>query len=115
MNDEGDRTGLDAVDRAAGGDGPIIGIGASAGGIDALQRFFPAVLPDAGHAFVVVQHLAPDHPSILTDLLGRCCRLPVSQVDHETPVEANHVYVIPPNAILTIQAGALRVSRPAAP
>jgi two-component system CheB/CheR fusion protein len=95
--------------------GPIIGIGASAGGIDALQKFFPAVAPDTGQSFVVVQHLAPDHKSTLTDLLARSSRLPVTLVEKETKVEPNHVYVIPPNAILTIKDGRLRVSKPAAP
>jgi two-component system CheB/CheR fusion protein len=92
---------------------PIIGIGASAGGIDALQKFFPAVAADAGLSFVVVQHLAPDHKSILTELLGRATVLPVTLVDTDTKVEPNHVYVIPPNAVLTIKNGRLQVSKPA--
>ena len=57
---------------------PIVGIGASAGGIDALQKFLPAVEPDCGMAFVVVQHLDPDHKSVLPDLLARSSRLPMT-------------------------------------
>ena len=92
----------------------IIGIGASAGGIDALQRFFPAVAADTQHIFVVVQHLAPTYKSKLTDLLSRFCSLPVLAVDRDMSVEPGHVYVIPPNAILTIKDGRLHLTKPAA-
>jgi two-component system, chemotaxis family, CheB/CheR fusion protein len=94
---------------------PIVGIGASAGGIDALKKFFSTVAPDIGQTFVVVQHLAPDHKSMLAELLARCSRLPVTLVkDATTAVAPNRVYVIPPNAVLTIEAGRLHLSRPAA-
>src|ERR1700729_3654435 len=92
---------------------PIIGIGASAGGLDALKRLLPHVEPDCGMAFVVVQHLAPDYKSILAELLSLTSPLPVAQVDDATTVKANHVYVIPPNAALTIGAGRLLLARPA--
>jgi two-component system CheB/CheR fusion protein len=92
---------------------PIVGIGASAGGIDALQKFFPSVALDADLAFVVVQHLDPDHKSILTELQARSSRLPVTLIENDTKVEPNHVYVIPPNATLTIKDGRLRLAEPA--
>ncbi|HET8726779.1 MAG TPA: chemotaxis protein CheB [Alphaproteobacteria bacterium] len=91
---------------------PVIGIGASAGGIEALQRFFPAVEPDCGMSFVVVQHLSPEHKSILADLIARASRLPVTQIKDETKVEPNHVYVIPPNASLTLADGRLHLAKP---
>jgi len=94
---------------------PIIGIGASAGGIDALQRLFPAVPLDCDMAFVVVQHLDPDHKSVLAEVLARSSPLPVTQIEDETAVEAAHVYVIPPNSALTIHGRRLRLAQPTAP
>jgi two-component system, chemotaxis family, CheB/CheR fusion protein len=94
---------------------PIVGIGASAGGIDALRRLFPNVAPDCDMAFVVVQHLDPDHGSLLAEVLARSTSLPVTQIAEETMVEHNHVYVIPPNAVLTIREGRLRLAHPVAP
>ena len=94
---------------------PIVGIGASAGGIDALQRFFPAVEPDCGIAFVVVQHLDPNHRSILAEVLSRVSRIPVRQIENDTTVEPNAVYVIPPNATLTLEHRRLRLAKPAEP
>src|SRR4051794_21796556 len=82
---------------------PIVGIGASAGGLDALKRLLPNVAANAGMAFIVVQHLSPDYRSILSELLGAATSLPVEQVDKEIAVEPNHVYVIPPNAALTVR------------
>jgi len=92
---------------------PVIGVGASAGGLDALKRLLPNVRPDCGMAFVVVQHLSPDYRSLLSELLAASTSLPVTQVDQETAVEPNHIYVIPPNATLTIEQGRLELERPA--
>lgn len=92
----------------------IVGIGASAGGIDALQKFFPAVAAGAEQSFIVVQHLAPDRASTLTDVLSRVCRLPVTLVEAGMAVDPGTVYVIPPNAILTIDGGRLHLATPAA-
>ena len=94
---------------------PIVGIGASAGGVDALRRLFPQVEPDSGMAFVVVQHLDPDHGSVLAEVLARSTSLPVTQIGDDTAVEPNHIYVIPPNAVLTIRDGRLQLAPPAAP
>jgi len=90
---------------------PIIGIGASAGGIDALQRFFPAVAPDSGMAYVVVLHLDPDHKSILAEVIARASRIPVKTIENDDKVEPNRVYVIPPNATLTMEHGRLRLAK----
>src|SRR5438105_14781624 len=94
---------------------PIVGIGGSAGAIDALKTFLPAVPPDSGIAYVVVLHLDPDHKSLLGEVLGRETKLPVEVIDNDTPVAPNTVYVIPPNAVLTIKDTRLHVTRPAAP
>ncbi|MBN9559535.1 MAG: PAS domain-containing protein [Alphaproteobacteria bacterium] len=85
---------------------PIIGIGASAGGIDALRRLIPNV--EGGMAFVVVLHLDPDHASVLSEILARCTSLPVIPVEEEVAVESDHIYVISPSTILTIEGGRLR-------
>ncbi|MGA2126866.1 MAG: chemotaxis protein CheB, partial [Xanthobacteraceae bacterium] len=92
---------------------PIVGIGGSAGALEALKLFLPAVPVDSQMAFVVVLHLAPDHKSLLTELLARLTRLPVRSIDDGTEVEPGTVYVIPPNATLTIELGRLRLAVPA--
>jgi two-component system CheB/CheR fusion protein len=94
---------------------PIVGIGASAGGIDALQHFFRAVPADCGIAFVVVQHLAPDFPSNLPALLSRISPLPVEPVSEDVEVEAGTVYVIPPNTTLTLKDCRLHLGLPDEP
>src|SRR5512133_3635143 len=75
----------------------IVGIGASAGGLAALQNFFTALPADTGMAFVVVTHLHPEHESHMAELLQKNTSMPTLQVTERTRVEANHVYVIPPN------------------
>ena len=82
---------------------PIVGIGASAGGLAAFEAFFsgmPADI-DPGMAFVLVQHLAPEHKSLLAELIGRHTRMPVFEVEDGMVVHANCVYIIPPNPSLT--------------
>jgi two-component system CheB/CheR fusion protein len=92
---------------ARGASCPIVGIGASAGGIDALSRLFPKVDPDCGLAFIVVLHLDPAHKSMLAEIVARSTILPVAQIENEATVEPNHIYVIPPNSGLTIRNGRL--------
>ncbi|HJR79018.1 MAG TPA: CheR family methyltransferase [Anaerolineales bacterium] len=75
----------------------VVGIGASAGGLSALQSFFDALPGDTGMAFVVITHLHPEHESHMAELLQRHTLMPTSQVVDRVKVEANHVYVIPPN------------------
>lgn len=97
----------------------IIGIGASAGGIDALLKFFSAAPADGGCAFVVVMHLAPNRESSLATLIARATSMSVKQVDKDSDVQANHVYVAPPGFDLLMHDGRLVVekiaSRPAKP
>ncbi|WP_265571651.1 chemotaxis protein CheB [Sphingomicrobium nitratireducens] len=88
---------------------PIVGIGASAGGLEALREMLGAATGPTGMAFVVVQHLDPDHESLLAQLLSRETALTVNQVKGgETPAE-DHVYIIPPGHGLRIEAGQLRL------
>jgi two-component system CheB/CheR fusion protein len=93
----------------------IAAIGASAGGLDAYETFFRNMPPDAGIAFAVVMHLAPDHESALTQLLARHTRMSVEQALDKTKVQPNRVYIIPPNATLTIRDCTLVVKAPAEP
>jgi two-component system CheB/CheR fusion protein len=89
----------------------VIGIGASAGGLAALKTFLQHVPPDSGLAFVVVVHLSPDHESHLAELLQPHVPFPVEQVSDSTPLQGNHVYVIPPNANLNTIDTHLRLSK----
>lgn len=94
---------------------PIVGIGASAGGLDAFERFFQHVPGDTGMAFVLVPHLDPSHGSILTDILQRATAMPVVQATDQLAVQPNHVYVIPPNREMGIISGTLQLSVPEQP
>ena len=73
----------------------VVGLGASAGGLEALRSFFAAVPVKSGAAFVVVQHLAPDHRSQMVELLATHTRTPVHQIEDGVAVEPDNVYVIP--------------------
>src|SRR6185437_424059 len=91
---------------------PVVGIGTSAGGVGALQTLIPKIPADCGLAFVVVQHLDPEHKSILPQLLGRVSALPVVQIQDGTQIEANSIYIIPPNVTLTLSGDKLQVNPP---
>src|ERR1700689_2223429 len=88
----------------------VVGIGASAGGLDALERFFDNLPKDTGMAFVVVQHLSPDFKSLMDELLGRHTKLPIHLVENGMRVEAGHVYLIPPKKEMIISGGRLLLS-----
>jgi two-component system, chemotaxis family, CheB/CheR fusion protein len=81
---------------------PLVVIGASAGGLEAIRQLFSGIPPDTGMAFVVIQHLDPDRPSMLSSLLAGDVRIPVTELTGPTKAEPNCVYVIPPDADLTI-------------
>ncbi len=89
----------------------VVGIGASAGGLAALKIFLEHVPVNSGLAFVVVVHLSPDHESHLAELLQPYTRFPVEQVSDTTLLEANHVYIIPPNANLNAIDTHLRLTK----
>lgn len=86
---------------------PVVGIGASAGGMEAFIELFREMPPDAGMAFVLIQHLDPKHPSYLAEALSRSVSLSVHEVEDGMTVEPNHVYVIPSDADVGILRGAL--------
>ena len=89
---------------------PIVGVGASAGGLEAFTKLLRALPVDTGMAFVLVQHLAPSHASALADILGRATSMPVREVENRATVEPDHVYVIPPGQDLGIYGGSLQLS-----
>jgi two-component system CheB/CheR fusion protein len=91
------------------GDTTVVAIGASAGGIEALTDLMTYLSPETGMAFVLVQHLDPKHHSILTELLARKTTMNVTEVSDGLPIEPNHVYVIPPNATMSISDHALHL------
>lgn len=90
----------------------IIGIGCSAGGLEAVEKFLSGVADASGMAFVVVQHLLPDHVSILAELLGNVTPMTVCQVSDGMTVQADTVYVIPPDKDMVLRHGALYLSEP---
>jgi two-component system, chemotaxis family, CheB/CheR fusion protein len=92
---------------APGGAFPVVGIGASAGGLDALEHFFAQVPPDPGMAFVVVTHSQPGRASLLPQILGRQTAMPIREVNEPTPVAPDHVYIAPSGRLLTIERGVL--------
>jgi len=96
---------------------PIVGIGASAGGLAAFEAFFSGMPADTnpGMAFVLVQHLAPDHKSILTDLIRRYTRMQVFEVEDGMAVKPNCAYIIPPNRDMAFLNGSLQLLEPSAP
>jgi two-component system CheB/CheR fusion protein len=93
----------------------IVGIGASAGGLEAFEQFFRNIPFDSGMAFVLVSHLDPDHVSMLTEILQRSTTMPVIEALDQVKVEPNCVYAIPPNRDMAIFHGALHLSEPDMP
>lgn len=94
---------------------PVVGIGASAGGLEALEEFFRRLAPDTGMAFVVIQHLDPDHQDIMPELLQRFTAMPVIQAGDGMGLEPNSVYVIPPSKYLSLLDGVLYLLEPTEP
>ena len=88
----------------------VVGIGASAGGLEALEHFFDNVPTKTGMAFVVVQHLSPDFKSLMDEILARRTPLPISLVEDAMVVEGDHIYLIPPKKEMIISAGRLLLS-----
>ena len=90
---------------------PIVALGASAGGLEAFTSFLKALPADTGMGFILIQHMDPSHESFLVDLLQRSTRMPVDEVSDQTVVEPNHVYILPPNALMTIANGVLSLTK----
>jgi len=89
---------------------PVVGIGASAGGLDAFKKLLKAIPENSGMAYILVQHLDPAHESILADLLQRVTTLPVQEITDNIQVVADHIYIIPSNKLLTATDGVLKLS-----
>ncbi|XZQ30193.1 chemotaxis protein CheB [Rhodobacter capsulatus] len=88
----------------------VVAIGASAGGLDALERLFDGLPADTGAAYVVIQHLSPDHKSIMASLLARHTKMPVVTVEDEMELAADTVFLIPPATIMTLEGRHLRLA-----
>ncbi|HRC73388.1 MAG TPA: chemotaxis protein CheB [Candidatus Competibacter sp.] len=102
-------------DHSQGPSGPsspvyYVGIGASAGGLEALESFFSHMAADSGMAFIVIQHLSPDYKSMMVELLSKRTAMPVRRAEEGMRVEADSVYLIPPKKILSIVRGKLLLS-----
>jgi two-component system CheB/CheR fusion protein len=88
----------------------VVAVGASAGGLDALERFFQALPPRSGAGYVVIQHLSPDHKSMMSNLLARHTRMPVVTVEDGMAIEQDRVHLIPPASIMSVSGNQLRLS-----
>src|SRR2546421_3244641 len=86
---------------------PIVAIGASAGGLEAVTELLKNLSPKTGMGYVYIQHLDPSHESMLSSILARATRMPVMEAKHLLPIEPDHLYVIPPNKDLRIVDGVL--------
>jgi two-component system CheB/CheR fusion protein len=104
--DPSNRSPADDADQAALAF-PVVGIAASAGGLEAFTNLISQLPTDTGMAFVLIQHLSPDYESLLSEILGRITKMPVRQVQNRMSVEPNQVYVIPPNTQMTLEQGLL--------
>lgn len=95
---------------------PIVAIGASAGGLEAINQLLQHLPPDTGMAFIYVQHLSPNHESLLSSLLAKSTKMKVQEVKNGMPIAANNIYVMPPDKEMTVTDGHMRLSpRPKKP
>src|SRR5690242_20685063 len=90
----------------------VVGIGASAGGLESLTEFFGAIPDDCGLAFVVIQHLAPSRESYMAEILRKYTKMRVVEAEDNLPIEPNSVYTIPPNRFLKIEKARLCLTEP---
>ncbi|RWB11402.1 MAG: chemotaxis protein CheB, partial [Mesorhizobium sp.] len=90
---------------------PIIGIGASAGGIAALQTLFPEVPADSGFAYVVIQHLDAEHESVLASIIQRCTAIETKTAAEGLEIEPDHIYVTPPGVSVTVEGQRFHVAK----
>jgi len=116
-NSDTEIAGIQEIARNTDSAFPIVGIGASAGGLAAFESFFSGMPADRdpGMAFVIVQHLAPDHKSILTELIRHYTHMQVFEVVDGMAVKPNCVYIIPPNCDIALIQGSLQLLQPSAP
>lgn len=90
---------------------PVVGVGASAGGLDSFQRFLTSIPENSGMAYILVQHLSPSHESVLPEILGRSTKLPVAEITDDCEVRPDHVYVIPENNLLEMTDHSLKLTK----
>jgi two-component system CheB/CheR fusion protein len=88
---------------------PVVGVGASAGGLEAFKRLLKAIPESSGMAYILVQHLEPNHESMLPEILQKNTSIPVEEITDNVHVEPNHIYIIPSNKLLTADDGRLRL------
>ena len=105
----------ETTDKGTEFDHPVVAVGASAGGVEALKTFVSELPGETRASFVILQHLAPDHDSQLGDILSRAAQLPVLEADENMPVESGHIYVLQPGKYLTIVDHGLFVEPPTQP
>src|SRR5882757_2565810 len=89
---------------------PVVGVGASAGGLEAFKRLIREIPVNSGMAIVLVQHLEPTHESLLTDLLQKVTQIPIQEVSDNVLIEPNNIYVIPSNSVLMAHEGRLQLT-----
>jgi two-component system, chemotaxis family, CheB/CheR fusion protein len=91
---------------------PIVGIGASAGGLEAIETFLSGTPPEPGLAIVVIQHLSPDYTSMMDNLLKKYTKMTISTIEHKTRIKSNHIYLNPPDMEVAIYDGVLHLEKP---
>ena len=106
------KTNADAASQPERQSCPIVGMGASAGGLEAFEKFLGHLPPDSGMAYIMVPHLDARYRSAMTELLQRYTKMPVVEITDGMAAQPNRVHVIPPNGTLTIEGGVLRVATP---
>lgn len=89
---------------------PIVGVGASAGGIDSFKRFLGAIPENSGMAYILVQHLSPNHESVLPEILAKATKIPVHEITDDCRLSPDHIYVIPENRLLEVTDHSLRLT-----
>src|SRR5688572_30604347 len=89
---------------------PVVGIGASAGGLNAFKKFLEAIPEESGMAYVLVQHLDPTHESLLPELLSRITRIPIYEITDQINVVPDTIYIIPENKMVTATDGVLQLT-----
>jgi two-component system CheB/CheR fusion protein len=89
----------------------VVGVGASAGGLEALEQFFDEMPSDTGLAFVVIQHLSPDYKSLMVELLSKHTKMTVQRAENNLEVRANNVYLIPPRTTMTLRDGRIQLAK----
>ena len=89
---------------------PVVGVGASAGGLDAFKRLLKSIPENSGMAYVLVQHLDPNHESLLPELLQKVTTIPVLEITNQIKIEPNHIYVMPSNQMIVANDTVLQLT-----